>query len=73
MTTPAGEPTQRALPLHDHAVEIVRARLEADDPQTCGAEVKAGRIIDDLEEAGLLFYGRPIQALPLANVARHGL
>ena len=45
----------------DQAVEVVRHRLEADDPQLPGADVRAERVVSDLYDMGLLAVGRRVE------------
>lgn len=75
MTATAGgaDPVALALPLFQTAVEIVANRLHQDDPQLPGWEARAKRIVEDLEEAGVLYHGRRVEALPYSQVARFGL
>lgn len=44
------------------ATEVVRARLEADDPQLPGADERAQRIVADLYDMDLLAIGRRVHA-----------
>lgn len=43
------------------ATEVVRARLEQDDPQLRGADVRAQRIVADLYDMGLFAIGRRVE------------
>lgn len=49
------------------AVEIVTARLEADDPQLPGCEVRAERIVSDLFEMGYLAIGRRVERVDVSG------
>lgn len=52
------------------AVDVVAQALRRCDPQTSGIETKAERIVEELEAACLLGFGRPVAALDLRDVAR---
>jgi hypothetical protein len=54
---------------HEYAVKTVAHALEHCDPQEAGIPTKAERIVDALEEAGVIHHGRRIEALPVENVA----
>lgn len=52
----------------EQAVEVVRHRLEEDDPQLPGCEVRAERIVSDLFERGLLAPTRRIERVDTGGV-----
>lgn len=52
---------------HQVAVEVVRARLEQDDPQLPGCDVRAERIVADLYDMGLLSIGRRVECVDVPS------